>query len=49
MLVLNVRILAQIVIPRIRQNSVVEVFAFHSFYLYTYPPDSQENDGGANS
>ena len=25
------------------------IFIFYLFYLYIYPPDSQESDGGANT
>ena len=27
----------------------IELFYFNSLYLYIYPPDSQESDGGANT
>ena len=31
------------------KRKYIPIFLFILFYLYSYPPDSQESDGGANT
>ena len=35
--------------PHAKQLGLGDFFIFILFYLYIYPPDSQESDGGANT